>query len=404
MSSILAVAILIIAGYLGSLLATKIKFPRVTGYLLIGMLLSPSVFRIIPKEFIHASPDIITNVALGIIAYLIGGSLEIKTLRKLKKSLFSITIFQALAAWLFVTLLIVILGPFVIKGNSQFILPLAIVIGAVSCATAPAATIAIIHQYRARGPLTTTLLDVVALDDVVAIIAFAFAIAMADVLVIGREAISLSKMILNPLGIIFGSLILGIILGLLLTYLGRFVKRKQMFLVLVIGIILLGCGLSNLLGLSGLLTNMAVGFMVVNRVRHHQMFNVINDIEELVFAIFFTYAGCHLDFEVMKLGGILAILIVIGRFLGKYLGTRLGATISQAPDVIKKYLGLGLLPKAGVTVGLVLLAQDSPSFSQVGSLMVNAVLASVIINELIAPPLTKYAIFKAGEATLTKGL
>jgi len=403
MSSILSVAILIIAGYLGSLLATKVKFPRVTGYLLIGMLLSPAVFKIIPKEFVYASPDIITNVALSIIAYLVGGSIELRTLKKVRKQVLSICPFESLGAWLLVTLFIIVSGHLILKEYHQFLLPMAIIIGAVSCATAPAATIAILHQYKAKGPFTTTLLDIVALDDVVAIIAFALALAISNVIFAGKEVFSLNQMILHPLGLIFGSVILGIVLGLILAYLGRFVKRRQMFLVIVMGTILLAYALSDLWGLSVLLTNMTIGFVVVNRVRHHQMFTVIDDIEELVFAIFFTFAGSHLNLKVMKIGGILAIVITVGRCLGKYLGVRVGATISQAPAVIKKYLGFGLLPTAGVAIGLILLAQDSPAFSQVGSLIVNTVLASVIINELIAPPLTKYAIFKAGEATLPEG-
>jgi len=129
------------------------------------------------------------------------------------------------------------------------------------------------------------------------------------------------------------------------------------------------------------------------------MFTVINDIEDIVFAMFFTLAGAHFDLGVVKSAGILALLIVIGRFSGKFIGAKIGAVVSHAPAMIRKYLGFGLLPKAGVTIGLVLLVQQNSVFSVIKVIMVNAILASVIINELIAPPLTKYALFKAGEAT-----
>jgi len=144
------------------------------------------------------------------------------------------------------------------------------------------------------------------------------------------------------------------------------------------------------------MANMTIGFIVANRVADSEPIAVMEGIEEVVFNIFFVFSGMHFDASVMKTAGILALLIVATRFTGKYLGTKIGAIISQAPDAIKKYLGLALLPKAGVTLGLALLARES--FPVFGNLIFNGVLTSVIINELVAPPLTKYAITKAGEA------
>ncbi|GAI30753.1 unnamed protein product, partial [marine sediment metagenome] len=187
--------------------------------------------------------------------------------------------------------------------------------------------------------------------------------------------------------------------GFTLVYMSRFAKTRKTLLVTVLGIIMLSIGATKVLGISSLLANMAIGFVVVNKMRSSgNMFSVINDIEDVIFAMFFTLAGAHFDLGVVKTAGILALLIVIGRFSGKFVGARIGATISQAPTVVRKYLGFGLLPKAGVTIGLVLLTQRNSAFSVIGTIMVNAILASVIINELIAPPLAKYALFKAGEA------
>jgi Kef-type K+ transport system membrane component KefB len=144
---------------------------------------------------------------------------------------------------------------------------------------------------------------------------------------------------------------------------------------------------------------MAAGFVVVNKTKRSEIFHVIEEIEDVIFVMFFVLAGMRFDLMMMKAGGILALLIVLGRCAGKFLGARTGATLSHAPTVVKNYLGFALLPKAGVTVGLVILAGRAfpPAIS---AIMINAVLASVIINELIAPPLTKYAIFKAGEAAV----
>jgi len=406
MNSILAIGILVIAGFFGGLVAKKIRYPRISGYIIVGMLLSPSVLNVIPAQLIKEDLSVITDIALGVVAYLIGGSLSIERLKKLGKNIITITPFEALGAWIFVTVLIVSLGHFVIKfdiSNPNFYqtyLPMAIIIGAISCATAPAAILAIIHEYRAKGPLTTTLLGVVALDDAFAIISFAIATSIAEVLIIGVEALSLYQMFIVPMFDVVGSLLLGAGFGFTLVYMSRFAKTRKTLLVTVLGMIMLSIGATKVLGISSLLANMAMGFVIVNKMRSSEkMFSVISDIEDVIFAMFFTLAGAHFDLGVVKTAGILALLIVIGRFSGKFVGARIGATISQAPTVVRKYLGFGLLPKAGVTIGLVLLTQRNSAFSVIGSIMVNAILASVIINELIAPPLTKYALFKAGEAT-----
>jgi Kef-type K+ transport system membrane component KefB len=405
MNSILAIGILVIAGFFGGLVAKKVRYPRISGYIIVGMLLSPSVLNVIPSQLIREDLSIITDIALGVVAYLIGGSLSIERLKKLGKNIITITPFQALGAWIFVTLLMISLGHFVIKFDisnpnfNQTYLPMAIIIGAISCATAPAAILAIIHEYRAKGTLTTTLLGVVALDDAFTIASYAVAISIAEVLIIGVEALSLYQMLIVPMFDVVGSLLLGAGFGFTLVYMSRFTKTRKTLLVIVLGMIMLSIGATKVLGISSLLANMAMGFVIVNKMRpSEEMFAVINDIEDVIFAMFFTLAGAHFDLGVVKTAGILALLIVIGRFSGKFVGARIGATISQAPTVVRKYLGFGLLPKAGVTIGLVLLTQRNSAFSVIGTIMVNAILASVIINELIAPPLTKYALFKAGEA------
>jgi len=278
----------------------------------------------------------------------------------------------------------------------QTYFPMAFIIGAVSCATAPAATMAVINQYRAKGPFTTTLLAVVALDDAIAVIAFAIAVGIALPLVNGGD-ISGYQMFGAPFLQIVQSIGIGAAFAFALIYIARLVRIRQLLLVVVFGTIMLCIGVTNLLGISPILASMAAGFIVVNKVRKNEMFLVLEEIEDVIFAMFFVLAGLHFDLGVMKTAGILALLIVLGRCLGKYFGTRAGATISHASDEVKKYLGLALLPKAGVTVGLVLLAERA--FPTFGAIMMNAVLASVIINELVAPPLTRYAIFKAGEAS-----
>jgi Kef-type K+ transport system membrane component KefB len=156
-------------------------------------------------------------------------------------------------------------------------------------------------------------------------------------------------------------------------------------------------GIAEQLRLSPLLATMMVGFWSANRFKDGEsLFQAVESIEEPIFALFFTLAGAHFDFQVIKLAGPLALLIVLARFAGKLIGTKLGAGLAGAPQVVRKYLGYGLLPQAGVTVGLILMAQPSGN-SQLYEIMLNAVLGAVVISELIAPPLVKYALLRAGE-------
>jgi Kef-type K+ transport system membrane component KefB len=276
---------------------------------------------------------------------------------------------------------------------------MALVLGAISCASAPAVILTIIHEYKARGPFTTTLLAIIALDDAIAVIAYTIGSKVAETLVTGFKSISWYRMLVFPTIDIVGSILLGIALGFGLIYISRFTKTRPQLLAMVLGTILLCVGVTQALGISSILANMAIGFVIVNKMRYKaDMFYVINDIEGIIFAMFFTLAGAHFDFRAIIMAGILAVLIVVGRCGGKFVGANLGASISHAPLVIKKYLGLGLLPAAGVTVGLAMLIKQHPPLLGVEDVMINSVLASVIINELVTPPFAKYAIFKAGEA------
>jgi len=388
---------MIVVGFFGGLASAKLKFPMITGYIVIGVLLSPSILNIIPRETV-GELNLITDVSLGIIAYLIGGSLHWADLQRLAKSITWIVPFESLGAWFLVTLVLASLGSLIIPGEMfwQTYFPMAFIIGAVSCATAPAATMAIIREYRAKGPFTTTLLAVVGLDDAIAVIAFAIASGISQPLVNDAGSISLCQMLGVPLLHIGESILIGVVFAIVLMYMLRLARTRELLLVVIFGMIMLCTGVSTYLGLSSILANMVAGFIIVNKVKRREMFDVVGEIENVVYVIFFVLAGLHFDLSVMKFAGILALLIVLARCLGKYMGVRVGAGISHAPDNVKNYLGFALLPKAGVTVGLVLLA--SIEFPAFGTLMLNAVLASAIINELIAPPLTKYAIFKAGEA------
>jgi len=399
MNLLLSVGIMVVAGFIGGLALEKLKLPKISGYIIVGALLSPSLLNIIPKETV-GELDIITEIALGIIAYLIGGSLKAESLQHLRKSIVWVILFQSIGACLLVTIVLSLTGHLVIPEGTfwQYYFPMAFIIGAVSCATAPAATMAIVSENKAKGPLSTTLLAVVALDDAIAVMAFAVAIGISGPLVSGAGGISFYQTLGIPLLHIVESIGVGAVFAVALIYISRLAKARELLLVVVFGMVMLCAGISSYLELSSILANMVLGFILVNKVRRKEVFGVLEDIEAALYAVFFVLAGLHFDFHVLKATGIMAVLIVLTRCLGKYAGTWIGAKISGAPDTVRKYLGLALLPKAGVTIGLVLLA--SLKFPGFGDVMLSAVLASAIINELIAPPMVKYAISKAGEVGL----
>ena len=398
------IGLLLLLSYAGGKIANYLKAPRVTGYLVIGMLMSPSLLGLFHEKLVKEELTLITDIALAIIAFSIGGSLRIAQLKKLGKQIIWITLTSAIGA-LFLTIVVLSLFFPLVHGSSTILLsyrsvyfPMALVIGGICAATAPAAILAIVHEYASKGPFTTILLGVVALDDAMAILFYAFTSVIAHSLV-NHEAVTLQHFLLTPVLSILISLSVGGAVGVCLRWLIRFVDRKEAMLGVMVGAIFLTSGLSASLKVSPLLANMMIGFVAINFVVHHEdLFAVVERIEEPIFGMFFTLAGAHLDFGVMNAAGFLALLITLGRFAGKFLGSRLGAQASHAPQVVKKYLGFALLPTAGVTVGLVLEAKGIFGSTQISEVMVNAVLGSVIINELLTPFFVRFSLIKAGEA------
>ncbi len=399
--------LLLLLSHFGGKVANYLKAPRVIGYLVVGVLLSPSILGLFHERLVKEDLTLVTDIALSIIAFSIGGTLRLAKLKKLGKHILWISLAEASSAFLVVTAILTLafflfygfkpLAPSFLTGY----LPMVLMIGALSSATAPAATLAIVHEYRAAGPLTSILLGVVALDDGLAIFFFAFAGAIAHSLV-NHEAITWLNVLIYPFLSILISLVIGGAFGMSLRSLISFAPRKKAMLGVMIGTIFLVGGLAISLKVSPLLANMMLGFVVSNFVaRSEDLFAAVESIEEPIFGMFFTLAGAHFDFLVFGAAGGLTLMITLGRFVGKLLGCHIGARISQAPQVVQKYLSFAILPQAGVAVGLVLRAKEVFGPTYQAEVMVNAVLGAVIINELLTPFSVRFALFRAGEATHT---
>jgi Kef-type K+ transport system membrane component KefB len=400
------VGLLLLASQLGGRVANYVRAPRILGYLVAGILVGPSVLGLFRAEVIAERLGLITDIALAVIAFSIGGSLGLRELKRLGKPILWITFIQALGAAVLVTAVLCLGLPWLAVADGSFWhvhFPLALVAGAISAATAPAAIMSIVHEYRSRGPLTTVLLGVVALDDALTIILYAVAITLAQSLC-GDASLTSTSMLRSSTVHILSALAAGAVVGFSLKGLLGFFPSREAVLGVTLGAILLTAGAAVSLGGSALLACMMLGFVVVNYVKHHQpAFAVVENLEEPLFGLFFALAGAHLDFSVMHVAGGVALIMMLARFGGKLFGSYCGARISRAPVVVRRYLGLALLPQAGVTLGLALQAKGELAAHHLMGTIVSAVVAMVLLNELITPFAVRFALFRAGEARTRGG-
>lgn len=392
--------------------ATALKLPRLIGYLVAGVLLGPSFIGVFSIDQLQGKLHLVSEVALALIAYSIGSSLSFEKLKGLKGALLSITLFQAFGAFLFVLVASALLLPFIFpldelnNGFQQTYLPIALVIGAISAATAPAAILSLVRETKAKGVFTSVLLGVVALDDALVLVFYSFAVTIAQSLIEG-DSVSLKIGLLDPLILILWTLVLGGGVGFLLKCIIAYFPRKDVLLGLIAGAILLTSGLALSFGLSPLLANMVLGFMMANFVPHpnsEEAAEVIDSIEEPIFGAFFLLAGAHFNIWLLKGVGLFAVMLLLTRFLGKWFGTQIGSRVAAAPKSVRRYLGFALLPTAGVTVGLTLEANAlfSDQLPELCGLMVGAIVASTLINEFCTPFLVRMALRKSGETQTKK--
>ena len=389
MQTLLYLSVLVLAGFLIAKLLGFINLPDVTGYLIAGVLIGPSLLNLIPKI---ALPELnlLSTIALGFIAYNIGCQIDLGAIKSLGMNIITITILEALIAELFVFIGMLMLGQSVV---------FSLAISTMACATAPAATLLIIKQYNAKGPLVDTLIPVVALDDavgIIGIILFGVVSSIAETQFKGVE-VSLDEMILAPLFEIFASAALGLAIGFALTIILKFFKKSEDVRIFITGIILITTFISENWGLSSLLTLMSFGIVVGNfSPRKTTAREAINGITPVVYVAFFALSGADLDFSILKTAGLLGLAFFIFRAMGKVTGAGIGAKISKLSPTIQKYLGFTLLPQAGVAIGLSQIA--ATKFPEpYGSTMRAIVLSAVIISEISGPIISRWALVKAGD-------
>lgn len=386
MNVLLKISIVMIMGIVGGKVAKLLKLPNVSGYLLFGLFLGPSVFNIITTGD-NESFSIISEIALATIAFSIGSEFMISEMKKVGKAIVFITFMEVVGA------VFVVFGVMYYVLDQSFVF--SIVVASMSAATAPAATLLVIRQYRAHGPLTKTILPVVALDDVFGIMAFGIAMAVAK-LTISDTPVSMGQMITGPLIEIGGSLLLGFIIGLVLAFVARRAKNQDDTQFITITAIILATGLANLLHLSPLLTNIIVGTMVVNLISNSQrIFSSVNPFIAPFYVLFFTLAGASLDLGILLSIGIVGVTYILSRGGGKFIGAYVGSKAVKAEKTVQKYLGWALFPQGGISIGLsVIVRQQLPEFA---TPITTVIMFGVLVYEITGPIFAKFAISKAGE-------
>jgi len=386
---LLATGILTLAGMLGGKVVNAAKFPSVTGYILIGVLLGPSLLGVITGDALKVLEPIQT-IGFSLIAISVGGELSIRNLKRLGKPIIVISIAEVVGAF------VVTFAALRWMGAPS---DLALMFGALATATAPAATLAVCHECKADGDLTKTLLATVALDDAWAVISFAAAASLVNSLHSGA-AMSWQSMLVQPTLEIGLAIAIGIVLGLVgLAIAKRFAEHADS-LVISLVLMLLNAGLAAQFNVSVIMTGIVAGTVMVNFSKNRlKIFDVMKEIETPVYILFFSLAGAHLQLDSIAKVGLLGATYVIARVLGKMIGAWAGARVMKAPAVVSKYLGLTLLPQAGVAVGLATVAASKvPRYSNT---IMTIVLASVVVYELTGPVVTRFALYRAGEAHTT---
>ena len=410
MNILLSVSIALLAGLLMTRLFKPFKLPDVTAYLIAGVLIGPYCIGALgigglgfeSMDAVHAL-GLMADVALGFIAFSIGSEFRLEELKKTGKQAFVIGIFQALVATLFVDLALYAVH---MAMPEKLSVPQLIVLGAIATATAPAATLMVVRQYKANGPLTKLLLPIVALDDAVGLIIFAVSFGVAKTLLSGQ--VDLVSIIVNPLMEILCSLVLGAIMGWILTQLEKMFHSNTNRLNLATGFVFLTVALSMLdfhvgpvhVSFSSLLVCMMMGTIFCNICPlSEDLMQRSDKWTSPLLATFFVISGAELELNVFADIAIVGIGIVyiLFRCLGKYTGTLVSAKATKCEPQICKYLGVTLFPQAGVALGMCSIVASSTDFGNQGALIRNITLFAVLIYELVGPLMTRQALMSAGE-------
>jgi len=367
-----------------------LKITGVVGYIITGIIIGPEILGIV--ELTPVEIETMTNLALGFVAFIIGGELTFSLMKKMGKSITAIIIGESLGAFI-----IVFLGVYLITQN----ITEALIFAAMAPASAPAGAVAVIHEYRAKGKLTSAILAVVGFDDGLAIIIYAFSITFVS-LILTSGVLSISNLIFTPIIEIGGAILIGLGIGIIFAFLLKRFVEKEEIIAIALTAILLSAGLSLLFGVSVILSCMVLGMVIINTFpqENKPVFEHIKTISLPIYVMFFIIAGLNLHFGFLLASGLLGLVYIISRTTGLIGGSYIAAVLSKAEPIIRDNIGFGILSQAGVAIGLALLASNKLmdlGKPELGVLIVTTIAATSIVFEIIGPLSAKFAITRAGE-------
>ena len=399
LNSLFLIGLAIFGGTLGGRIFQKIKTPQVVGYIVIGIILGQSGLKIISKETISAFQHF-NSFALGLIGFMIGGELQLDVFKKYGKQFIYILFFEALSAFIFVSAMVFVFC-MIFLNNFTLSIIYSLILGSISSATAAAGTTDVLWEYKAKGPLTTTLLGIVALDDILALFLFAVSASIAGNL-FGSSEGNFAYEIFHLAYEVGFSVIIGAASGYILAKILRKYREEDNILIFSIGGILLILGLSLLLKLDMILSAMVMGIMLTNIAPRmsKDVFKILEKFAPPLYILFFVLVGAKLNLSKMNFFlGSLAFLYLIGRTAGKMIGSNFGGIISKALISVKKYLPLCLFSQSGVAIGLSILAGQKFN-DEIGNTIIIVVTTTTFIVQIIGPVFVKVAVKKAGEIGL----
>ncbi len=399
--SLYVVGILIVFALSVVLLTKRFRVPIVVGYVFLGILFSVSIVKQLPflsesqKEwyaFTIESFDYVADLALAFIAFTIGSELSIKILRNLGKKIIIIVLLESIGAFA------IVIGAMLLIGQPFY---LALILGAIASATAPAATVMVLKEYNAEGILTSTLLAVVGIDDAVALTIFSFAEPISLIRALNMGQLSLLNSFFEPLAEVVGAIAVGILIGFFSVRLIITFEDKTKKIITLTATVIGASASAVCFHLSPLITNMAVGFAYRNfTTKNPGIASYMETLTVPLYAMFFMLAGTKIKIMAVTSVSFLIVAIVytLARIVGKVGGASLGAYLAGADERIKRYIGMGLLSQIGVAVALAYTVQrDFMEVPKVGLMVFNILLFTTAITEVVGPLATKYAITKAGE-------
>ncbi len=377
------VGAVMLLGLLGGKMARMVKLPKVSGYLLIGILIGPSVLRLLSAEIVSGL-SLINDIALGLIMFGIGGVFEIHHIRTVGRKVLWLTVAQSLGAMVLIT------GALLIVDMDWF--P-ALLLGTIGIATAPAATLLVVREYESKGDFTDTLITIVATSNIVSILAFQLVFALGGI----KEGANLIWAILSPFYELGGSLLIGFGVGWLISKWEQRVEDQAEMLMIIVAGVMLVTGLANTLNLQPLFATLIMGAVTTNlSLMHRLVYIEMRQIEQPLYIAFFVLAGASLHLDLLPALGMAGITYLFARAAGKIIGIYFVSKWRNLGTSIRKYLGLAMFVQAGVAIGLV--DTINRSDPELGNIITPIVLATVLIYETVGPPIIRFTLFKSGEA------